>query len=218
MIQLEDVSIQVGSFRLAHINMRVPAGNYAVLMGTTGLGKTTILEAIVGLRHVVSGRVLVDGRDVTAFKPAQRGIGYVPQDLALFPTMSVRQNLEFALRIRRASAAKLRQKVAELAAVLGIDHLLDRSVINLSGGEGQRVALGRALAFEPSVLLLDEPLAALDETTHGRLCDLLKTTQLLQHVTVIHVTHSRREARQLAKQLFVIEKGEVAERRLAELM
>ncbi|HET6424938.1 MAG TPA: ATP-binding cassette domain-containing protein [Planctomycetaceae bacterium] len=217
MIALRDVSIRSGSFVLSGIHLNVPTGQYAVLMGATGQGKTTILEAVCGLRSVIAGQVLIDHVDMTRWKPANRGIGYVPQDLALFPTMTVREHLEFALRLRRASRAVLHERVEELSHVLGIEALLPRGVQHLSGGEAQRVALGRALAFDPHVLLLDEPLAALDETTRHRLCDLLRSLQRSRGLTTLHVTHSRHEAQWLADCLFVMENRAVSERALTEL-
>ncbi len=217
MIELRDVTIRSGPFVLSEITFTVPQGGYAVLMGGTGQGKTTILEALCGLRTVAAGHVLIEGVDVTNWKPADRGIGYVPQDLALFPTMTVREHLEFALQIRRVNRATIRARVDELSSVLQIEPLLDRHIGKLSGGESQRVALGRALAFDPYVLLLDEPLTALDETTRDRLCELLRSVQRDRGLTTLHITHSRAEARALADSLFIIESRKVTERSLAHL-
>jgi molybdate/tungstate transport system ATP-binding protein len=180
-----------------------------VLMGKTGEGKTTILEAICGLRSVSSGRILLQGMDVTQLHPADRGVGYVPQDLALFPTLTVREHLSFALRVRRAAEQTTTSRVIEFADLLGIGHLLDRLPPGLSGGESQRVALGRALAFHPQVLLLDEPLSALDEETRHEMYDLLKRVQGQTGVTTLHVTHSKAEARALGQRLLVLDAGSV---------
>lgn len=207
MIELERVRVAAGSFSLSNVSLTVAAGKYAVLMGKTGSGKTSLLESICGLRTVTSGYIRVGGHDVTYWDPADRQLGYVPQDLALFPTMTVREHLAFALRIRRAGAAVIRERIAELSELLGIDALLPRRVTRLSGGEAQRVALGRALAFRPQVLLLDEPLSALDETTRHEMYELLKNLQRQTGVTTLHVTHSREEARRLADCLFVIVDG-----------
>lgn len=198
MIELRNVSIAAGGFLLQNLSLQIDRGEYAVLMGQTGQGKTTILEAVCGLRRVVSGVVIVDGTDVTEWSPGDRGIGYVPQDLALFPTLSVRQHLEFALRLRHWLRSHIVERVTELAEVLGIPHLLDRSVHGLSGGESQRVALGRALSFRPHVLLLDEPFSALDEATREEMYVLMKTVAAATGVTTLHVTHSRDEAQTLA--------------------
>jgi ABC-type sugar transport system ATPase subunit len=217
MIELENLSIRSGPFALSNVCLQVPTGAYAVLMGGTGQGKTTILEAICGLRTVTGGRVRLSGIDVTRYKPADRGVGYLPQDLGLFPMMKVRGHLEFALRIRHWPQRAIHDRVAELARLLGIDALLDRGVHHLSGGEAQRVALGRALSFRPSVLLFDEPLNALDEATRDRLCELLRAVQRQTGVTTLHVTHSRTEARALADKLIVLSEGKLAERSTADL-
>ncbi len=217
MIELDDISIRAGAFALSHVSLSISEGTYAVLMGGTGQGKTTILEAICGLRTITGGRVILGGKDVTREKPADRGVGYVPQDLALFPMMSVRGHLEFALKVRRWPADATRRRVAELAQVLHIEPLLSRDVQHLSGGEAQRVALGRALSFRPRVLLLDEPLNALDETTRDRLCELLREVQKRTGLTTLHITHTRAEARQLADRLIVLDAGRLEERPLADL-
>src|SRR5436305_15214815 len=209
MVQLENVTIRSGLFLLSGISFDVPAGQYAVLMGKTGEGKTTILEAICGLRSVVAGRILLHGADVTQLHPADRGVGYVPQDLALFSMLTVREHLEFALRVRRAEEQTIKDRVSQFADLLGIDHLLNRFPHSLSGGESQRVALGRALAFHPQVLLLDEPLSALDEETRHEMYDLLKRVQHQTAVTTLHVTHSRAEAGSLAQRLLILEGGQV---------
>lgn len=217
MIELHGVSIRSGTFALNDVNLSIREGAYAILMGGTGQGKTTILEAISGLKPVTSGKVILCGEDVTHRKPADRGVGYVPQDLGLFPTLTVRGHLEFALRIRRRAAREINSRVEELARLLGIEKLLSRHVHGLSGGEGQRVALGRALSFQPKILLMDEPLNALDETTRDRLCELLKTIQQQTGLTTLHVTHSRAEARHLADKLLVLTRGRVEERPLTDL-
>lgn len=217
MIELHGVSIRTGTFALNDVNLSIRAGSYAVLMGGTGQGKTTILEAISGLKPVSTGRVILCGEDVTHRKPADRGVGYVPQDLGLFPTLTVRGHLEFALRIRRLATREINSRVEELARLLGIEKLLSRHVHGLSGGEGQRVALGRALSFQPKILLMDEPLNALDEATRDRLCELLKSIQQRTGLTTLHVTHTRAEARQLADKLLVLSGGRAEERSLADL-
>ncbi len=211
MIALDRLAVRAGAFAFADLSLAVPTGAYAVLMGRTGCGKTTLLEAVCGLKPVLAGRVLLLGRDVTALKPAERGVGYVPQDLALFPTLTVHEHMAFALTVRRWPAQQAEARVEELAELLGIRHLLDRRPAGLSGGEAQRVALGRALSFRPRVLLLDEPLSALDESTRGDMVALLRSVQRRTGVTTLHVTHSMNEARQLADQLLAFEGGAVRE-------
>jgi len=214
MIRLEDASLRAGAFSVSGINLEVPTGEYGVLMGQTGSGKTTLLEAICGLRRLHTGRITLAGRDVTRLSAAERGIGYVPQDRALFATMTVRQQLAFALTIRKWRRADIERRVSELATRLGIQHLLSRGIANLSGGESQRIALGRALAHRPPVLLLDEPLSALDEETRIQMTDLLRSVQHETGVTVLHVTHSPAEAQRLAQQLFTFENGALRQRQL----
>jgi len=211
MIAVEHLALRAGAFALDGVSFRVETGQYAVLMGKTGAGKTTLLEVVAGLKPVQAGRVLLMGRDVTALKAAERGVGYLPQDLALFPTMTVCEHLEFALRVRRRDRQTIADRVAELAALLGIGHLLDRRPEGLSGGESQRVALGRALSFRPRVLLLDEPLSALDDETRQEMYALLRSVQRQTGVTALHVTHNLSEAKVLADRLFVLRGGTISE-------
>ena len=198
MIRLQNISWKAGAFALDNVSFAVPAATYAVLMGRTGTGKTSLVEIICGLRAPQSGQVWLNDRDVTRMAPGQRGLGFVPQDGALFPALTVAEQIGFALRIQKAPSASIDATVRELAAEMAITHLLDRRPPGLSGGEKQRVALARALAAKPGVLLLDEPLAAVDEDTQSDLIHLLKRTQQQHQITVLHVTHSRREAEALA--------------------
>ena len=142
-----------------------------------------------------AGQILIHGQEVTDWLPADREVGYVPQDLALFPTFTVRGHLEFALRLRKWSQTRIDRRTDELAHQLGIQHLLDRKIVGLSGGESQRVALGRALSFYPPVLLLDEPLSALDADTRNEMQELLKSLTELHDVTTLHITHNQEEAK-----------------------
>lgn len=209
MIELDRLTIHAGAFQLRDVSFTVPAGQYAVLMGRTGSGKTTILEAIIGLRHIAGGCIRLGGRDVTAWKPAVRGVGFVPQDGALFRTMSVRDQIALGLVIRKVPAEAIVTRVDDLAKRLGISHLLDRRPRGLSGGERQRVALGRALSFGPKVLCLDEPLSALDDKTRGEMIALLKRIQQETGVTALHVTHNLGEAERLADVVLQLEDGRV---------
>lgn len=198
MIELKDVRVVAGTFGLSNLFMRIEAGQYAVLMGKTGQGKTTILETICGLQRCSAGKVLIDDQDVTNLPPRHRGIGYVPQDVVMFPTMTVRDHLRFAMKVRRESNAKQNTRAEQLADELGLTNLLDRYPGNLSGGESQRVSLARAVAFRPRVLVLDEPLSALDEATRSSIQFFLRRLNRDESVTVLHVTHDPDEAIALA--------------------
>jgi molybdate/tungstate transport system ATP-binding protein len=215
MIDVDQLALQQGQFRLSDISLHIPKGRYALLMGTTGCGKTTILEAIAGLRPITAGRICLNDRDVTFSSPAERDIGFVPQDGALFRTMTVRDNLAFALDLRRHPVdlddrvQNVEQRVKELANWLGITHLLNRRAVGLSGGETQRIALGRALANHPPVLLMDEPLSSLDEETRDRMIELLQGLPNRAAVTVLHVTHSRVEADRLGDLVFRLKDGRI---------
>lgn len=211
MIAVRALALQVGVFRLDNLSFQVPTGRYAVLMGKTGCGKSTVLEAIAGLKPIRAGNIILQDREVTNLPVAQRGVGYVPQDLALFPTLTVREHLSFALRLRNWSLQDIDQRVEELATLLGLGPLLHRWPRGLSGGEAQRVALGRAVSFAPGVLLLDEPLSALDEETREQMVQLLRSVQLLTGVTVLHVTHSLREAEALGDLRFRLRDGILTE-------
>ena len=217
MIALRGVSVRAGAFSIEGVSFEVAAGAYAVLMGKTGSGKTTLLEALCGLRPIAAGRILVGGRDVTELRPGDRGLAYVPQDRALFWTMTVREHLAFAPSIRKWEPRATAERVEELAGLLGLGPLLYRRPVGLSGGEAQRVALGRALAARPDTLLLDEPLSALDEETREGMFVLLESLRKKSPVTVVHVTHSREEARRLADQVFLLRGGAVREASPADL-
>lgn len=211
MIAVEQLSVSVGSFSLQDISFSLEAGEYGILMGRTGSGKTTLLESLCGLKPVVSGRILINGEDVTELKPGARGIGFVPQEGALFHKMPIRDQIGFALQIRRQPSATVAARVQTLAESLGISDLLDRFPEGLSGGECQRVALGRALAARPSVLCLDEPFSALDEETRADMYNLVRSVTGDAGVTTIHITHSRAEAEQLGDRILRIVDGRIEE-------
>ncbi|MCK4999190.1 MAG: ATP-binding cassette domain-containing protein, partial [Anaerohalosphaera sp.] len=170
MIRTENMSFSVGEFCLDDFNIEIERGQYFVMLGPPGSGKSIFLECLCGLKCPDSGRIFLDDKDVTNVQPRVRHIGYVPQDYAVFPHLSVRGNIEFGLKANGSSKQDSSAKVLETARLLGIDHLLDRTSDGLSGGERQRVSLARALVLEPSILLLDEPVCALDEATRQSLC------------------------------------------------
>ncbi|MCP5527216.1 MAG: ABC transporter ATP-binding protein [Verrucomicrobiales bacterium] len=209
MITVENLEARAGSFRLAGVNLALPGGSHGVLMGRTGSGKTTLLEAICGLRPVLAGRVRLNGRDVTRLPPADRGVGLVPQDGALFAHLTVREHLAFALEVRRKPKAEIEARVQEVAGWLGLEPLLDRRPAGLSGGEAQRVAIGRALSFRPAILCLDEPLSALDQETRVEIRGVLRDLRRHHPVTILHITHNLADARHLADVAFMIRAGRV---------
>lgn len=204
MIRVEQLTVRAGAFLISNLNFEVPSSQYAVLMGRTGSGKTTILEALCGLKPVAAGTITLMDRDVTRLKPAERGIGYVPQDRALFQTMTVREHLAFAPSIRKWPEEVIAARVEELANLLSLENLLERRPQGLSGGEAQRVALGRALATRPSILCLDEPLSALDDDTRAEMYALLESVKKRTGVTTLHVTHNLGEADRLADLILVL--------------
>ncbi len=197
MISLENVTIRQGSFELSGVDLQIPGGAYGILMGPTGCGKTTLLEAICGLRRIRQGRILLHGLDVSHWAASRRQIGYVPQDSVLFPTMRVDHQIEFGLHVRRVNRKIRDQRVQQLAELLNIESLLTRYPLGLSGGEKQRVALARALSFGPELLCLDEPLSAVDDSTRRRLMELLVAVHASEQVTILHVTHNAIEAQEL---------------------
>ncbi|MFP6584235.1 MAG: ATP-binding cassette domain-containing protein [Candidatus Hydrogenedentota bacterium] len=207
-----DISVQLGDFQLKKVSLEVPTGSYAILMGRTGCGKTTLLEILCGLTKPTSGRVELMGHDMTHAKPAEREIGYIPQDGALFNHMTVLDQIGFPLRVRKWSRLEIAHRVGELAEQLSIAHLLSRKPHGLSGGEIQRVAIGRALSFKPSILCLDEPLSALDHETRSGICDLLEGIKNQAGVTCLHITHDINEAARLADRIFTFDNGAVSTR------
>jgi len=209
MIEVRDVHKELGEFSLRGVDLRIETGEYFVVLGPTGAGKTVLLECIAGLHKVDHGQVLLEGRDVTDVLPEHRNVAYVPQDYVLFPHISLRDNIGFSLSVRHAPRELIEGRVQQLAEMLGIGHLLDRRPRTLSGGEQQRGALARALAPSPTVLLLDEPLSALDEGTRGELIVELDAISRKTRTTVVHVCHNFEEALELADRIAIMDHGKV---------
>ncbi|MBN2474784.1 MAG: ABC transporter ATP-binding protein [Pirellulales bacterium] len=207
MIRIEQLQFAVGSFALRKISLHVRPGEYFVLLGPTGSGKTLLIECLCGLNRIRSGRIHIDGVDVTRYEPRNRGIGYLPQDYALFPHRTVRQNVGFGLASRRSDPTTIRREVDRLMEQVGVGHLANRYPERLSGGEKQRVALARALAIRPQVLVLDEPVSALDEQTRDELCRQLKQLQLGTRTTTVHVCHNFAEMLSVADRVGIIQQG-----------
>lgn len=209
MISARNIECRAGVFRL-NASLEVKDNEYFVLLGMTGSGKTMLIESICGLRKM-AGAVAIGGRDVTELEPHERMVGYVPQDGALFPHLSVRENIGFSLAVKGVFPVERSKRVEEVAGMLGITKLLDRGIPGLSGGERQRVALARALVSKPSALLLDEPVSALDEHTRDVVCRELVRLQRAFAVPVIHVCHSTEEARMVADRIGVMGEGSIVQ-------
>lgn len=192
-IEIERIGFCIGSFKLVDFSLEIQQGEYAVLTGMNGAGKTILIKLIAGLFRPDSGLIRLAGERVNDVSPWKRNIGYVPQEGLLFPVRSVRENIRFGLEVRRLTHSRIQERVDRVARLLNVVHLLNRPVHGLSGGERQRVALARALAFEPGVLLLDEPVSAIDEGSRDELCGELKRIQSALGITVLHVAHSQRE-------------------------
>lgn len=209
MIRLSNVSAGRGTFALQSINLEIADGEYFVLLGPTGAGKTMLLELIAGVQVASTGEVWIDGENVTSLPPEARHIGFMYQDYLLFPHLTVRKNIAFGLR--QMSQSDANSRVEEVARLLKIEPLLDRGVVGLSGGEQQRISLARALAPRPRVLLLDEPLSALDPQIRRELRQELRSLHKELRKTTLHVTHDFEEALALADRLGVIQEGTIVQ-------
>jgi ABC-type sugar transport system ATPase subunit len=207
MIKVRNLWVDLGDFVLQNANLDIPNGEYFVILGPTGAGKTVLLESIAGLYPLKEGRIWLNGNEVTRLEPEKRGISIVYQDQMLFPHLSVRDNITFGLRIRKIKPPEIEQTLSWLAELLEIYHLLNRKPDTLSGGEKQKVALARALSVKPKLLLLDEPLSALDPSGREILQRELRKIHEQYRVTTVHVTHDFEEAIALADRVAVIGDG-----------
>lgn len=209
MIRIQDLRFSVGAFALQDVSLNVEPGEYFVLLGPSGSGKTLLLECVCGLNRIEAGRITIGDVDVTRLEPRQHGVGYLPQDYALFPHRTVRRNVAFGLVHHPSQHATLQTRVDELMELVGVAPLADRLPRHLSGGEKQRVALARALAIHPRVLLLDEPVSALDEQTRDAICRQLKELQRTTGTTTLHVCHNFAEMLAVADRAAVIYDGRI---------
>ncbi|MET0543636.1 MAG: ABC transporter ATP-binding protein [Variovorax sp.] len=209
-IELAGVAKSWGDAVALHaVSLTIASGSFCVLLGPSGCGKSTTLRIIAGLETATSGAVRIDGRDVTGLPPAQRGIAMVFQNYALFPHLSVADNITFGLSVRGMPAAEKAKRLAETAALLGLDTLLARKPSQLSGGQQQRVALGRALVARARVCLMDEPLSNLDAQLRQEMRRELRDLQQKLGLTVVYVTHDQTEAMSMADQVVLLNKGRV---------
>jgi len=211
MIAIKNLKVDLGDFLLRDINLDIDSGEYFIVLGPTGAGKTVLLEAMAGLYPVLAGEVWIDGREITRLNPEKRGIGIVYQDQVLFPHLTVEENIAFGLKSRKCPKREVKAKVDTMAEIMGISHLLRRNSATLSGGEKQKVALARALVTEPRALLLDEPLSALDPESKEKMQRELREIHRRIKVTIIHVTHDFEEAVTLGHRVAVLNDGSIVQ-------
>ena len=209
-IEIVNVGKRFGSFvALDDVSLSIPTGQLTALLGPSGGGKSTLLRIIAGLEHADTGRVEIEGVDATDLPPQKRNVGFVFQHYAAFKHLSVRRNVAFGLEIRRRPKAEIRKRVDELLQLVHLEQFADRLPAQLSGGQRQRMALARALAVEPTVLLLDEPFGALDAKVRKELRDWLRRLHDDVHVTTVFVTHDQEEALEVADKIVVINEGRI---------
>jgi ABC-type Fe3+/spermidine/putrescine transport system ATPase subunit len=194
---------------LKDVSLSVAKGEFVALLGSSGCGKTTLLRTIAGFARPISGAILAGGRDITRLPPDRREMALVFQSYALWPHMTVRQNIGYGLKLRRVPRDKADRRIDELLATLGLEGLGERNVTALSGGQRQRVALGRALAIDPRILLLDEPLSNLDARIRQTVRHEIRALQKRLGITAIHVTHDREEAMVMADRIVILNRGQV---------
>ena len=209
MIEIKNLNGHLGEFYLRDINLKVNKGEYLAILGPTGAGKTVLIEYIAGFYKPDNGSILVAGEDITTLYPEERNIGYVPQDYALFPNLTVEKNIAYGLEARRMPSEQVKGVVSEMISRLKIEYIQHRMPLNLSGGEKQRVALGRALATKPKLLLLDEPLSALDENLRTEMAKKLRRIQRDVNGTFIHVCHNFFEASDVADRIAIMNDGAI---------
>jgi molybdate/tungstate transport system ATP-binding protein len=209
MIAIRGLDIDLRDFHLRDINLDVAINEFFILMGPTGAGKTVLLEAIVGLVPIKSGKIYIGGKDITGLPPEKRGISIVYQDYALFPHLTVMDNITYGLHFHKIDRKEARERLAQLTEVLNLSHLQHRFPANLSGGEKQRVSVARALMVEPKVLLLDEPLSALDPRFREEVRGALKRLHRTSNITFLMVTHDFAEALSLAGRAAVMNNGRI---------
>jgi len=212
-IQLDQVSKEFSGDVVAvdDVSLTVHDGDFMVLVGPSGCGKSTLLRMIAGLEEVTAGSVLIDGMDVTELAPRHRDVAMVFQSYALYPHMTVRENMGYGLRVRRTPKAEIVRRVDEVAALLGLEELLDRRPAQLSGGQRQRVAMGRAIVREPKAFLMDEPLSNLDAKLRVSMRASLAQLHARLGVTTIYVTHDQTEAMTLGRRVAVMRHGRIVQ-------
>jgi ABC-type sugar transport system ATPase subunit len=209
-VELQDIVKSFGdSTIIPRLNLSIPSGQLTVLLGPSGCGKSTLLRLIAGLESPDAGRILVDGEDITQLEPRKRNIAMVFQNYALYPHLTVRENLAFPLQIAKTDTSQIDQRVQSTAELLGLSQMLDRYPKTLSGGERQRTAVGRAIIRDPRLFLFDEPLSNLDFQLRNQMRGEIKALQKRLGKTMIYVTHDQTEAMTMADTLVVLEMGKI---------
>ncbi len=211
MIKIENLSKDWKEFKIKDITLEFEDGKYFIILGPSGAGKTMLLELIAGIWLPDSGKIYMDDQDITMFPPEKRGLGFVYQNYMLFPHRTVFENIAFGLKVRKVGKDEITTKVNKMMDLFRISHLADRYPRNISGGEQQRTALARALIIRPKVLLMDEPLSALDRRTRDELMIEFKGMHKKFDVTIIHVTHNFDEALMLADKIAVMREGQISQ-------
>jgi len=209
MIRIENISKNLGEFFLNDVTLDIEKGEYFVVLGPTGAGKTILLEAIAGIYSPDRGKILMDGRDITNIPPRSRNISMVYQDYMLFPHLTVEKNISFGLKLKKITTKEIKKKIDGISRMLNVRHLFHRFPGTLSGGEKQRIAIARAVVTEPKALLLDEPLSALDAQTREGLRYELKKIHSVTGITIIHVTHNFEEVFSLGDSVAVMNEGKI---------
>ena len=210
MIQIKNLNIRLGKFQIKNVNLQVRKGEFLVLLGPTAAGKSVIIESIAGLIPIQSGEIIINNREVTYLRPEQRNTSICYQDYSLFPHMNVRKNICYGLKFKKdKNNPQYQRNFKDLIGLLKLENILDRLPLNLSGGEQQRVSLARGLIGDPNILLLDEPLSALDPNTKASIQEELKKIHQTIHTTIIMVTHDFIEANYLADQVAIVHEGEI---------
>lgn len=211
MLQLKNLWKRLGDFQLKNINLSIKEKEYFIILGPTGTGKTVILEVIAGMYKPDQGEIWFNGKRINDLYPEQRDIGFVYQDYALFPHLTVEENIAFGLKVRKQNAETINSSLYKIVSLLGIEHLLKRYPSTLSGGEQQRTALARALITSPGLLLLDEPLSALDPRTKQVFQEELWRIHRELGTTTVHITHDFSEAIALGDRIGVMYNGEIVQ-------
>ncbi|RLI80928.1 molybdenum ABC transporter ATP-binding protein [Archaeoglobales archaeon] len=210
MLKLEKVSKSWTEFEIKNICLEIGDTEYLTILGPSGAGKTLFLELIAGIYTPDSGRIFMDGKDITSLPPEKRNLAYIPQNYALFPHLTVFGNIAYGLKLRKTP--NVREEVKEIAKIMGISHLLHRKPKTLSGGESQRVAIARALVVKPKLLLLDEPFSNLDIQTRTKLINEMRKLKSQLSFSALHVTHSFEEVLDLGDTVGIILDGELVQR------